>query len=154
MQGSLGWRQLAVERSADLLADERKLQWTLRLYTAFSQIAVVLGIVVPILAGSTVLASIQNVAGWPIITGLLTLVASVLVAIHKGLNCDAFHGRCREALAELRSIAMSYERLLSRPPAEDHHKALGPVEARLDRFYQSFCDVLPIRATRLLADRH
>jgi len=146
------WRDLLVERAEDLISDEKDLQRTLRRYQAFSNVAVVCGIVVPILAGSTVLTSIRGIVGWwPIASGAFMLVASVLIAVHKGLNCDAFHAKCRAALAQLRVLAMDYERVLNGPTHDGSAAVFDALELRLAAFYKDFMDVLPMRPTRLIA---
>ncbi len=154
MQRTNGWRPLVVERVEGLLADERKAQRTLYCYAAFSNIAVICGLVVPILAGSTVLASYQKDHGgnWPLLSGILTLAASVLVAVHRGLNCEGYHVKCRGALAELRSLAMSYERLLNTVAPEIAEQTFETLEARLVDFYKQFVEVLPLRPTQLLVE--
>ena len=151
MQDRDGWRALAADHAAALLADEQKVQRRLRLYGLLSSVAVILGIVAPILAGSTLLASSSHLAGWPTIGGILTLLASGGVALHKGLDCDRYHGKCRQALAELRSLATAYDRLFAGVRADDDLEVFTALETRLDTFYRTSADVLPLRPTRLTA---
>jgi hypothetical protein len=142
-------RLVAADHAADLLADEQKIQARIRIYELLSSFAIVLGIIVPILAGSTVLASVNNISCWPVVSGTLTLIASVGVALHKGLGCDRYHARCHQALAELRFLTTAYGRLLSDVHGDDHKNGFEAIEARLDRFYRDYVDILPLRATRL-----
>lgn len=148
-----GWRLLAAERLHDILRDERATQRTLRWYERFSRVAVFLGIVVPILASSTVVSSLsEKHSDWPFWTGLLTVVAAVLLALHKGLNCDSFHAKARATLTQMRGLAMAYERLLSNPDVE---AAAMPapfelLEDRLVQLYDKFADVLPMRPTKVV----
>jgi hypothetical protein len=149
VQGEEGWRHLAADHAADLLNDETKVQGRLKLYAFLSRVAVILGIVAPILAGSTVLASYSKVDHWPVVGGVLTLLASAGVALHKGLDCERYHGKCHDALAELRSLATAYDCLLSDAQANDDKGGFAALEVRLDKFYKNYADVLPLRPTHL-----
>jgi hypothetical protein len=83
-----GRRMIAGNHAADLLRDEQGVQKKLGQLRTLSRIAVILGIVAPILAGSTVAAAwLNDRTYWPLATGILTLVASAGVALHKGLDC-------------------------------------------------------------------
>jgi hypothetical protein len=149
MDDSGCWRQVATGHAEDLLADEIKIQSRLRIYGFFSWVALVLGIIVPILAGSTVLAALNPASGWPLVSGILTLIASAGVALHKGLGCEAYHAKGHQALAELRSLVTAYGRLLAGAPINDNVDSFPVLEARLDKFYRDYEELLPRRPTRL-----
>ena len=97
-------------RIRQLLLEERRYRLKLWIYGWLSWICVVVGIVVPLLVGSALLASPAGFGSkWGNIAGGLTLLAAVLTGLHKGLKCEAYHDACRRQIHSLRSIVEGFE---------------------------------------------
>jgi len=130
-----------------LRRDEKALQEKYNFYWWFSAIAVCLGIVVPILAGSTLLQVPPfKSAWWTPTAGVLVLLASVMTALHRGLNCEAYHATCRKVLMSMHGLILAYGDLANDPP-KDPGPAFAELEARLAELYDGAADVISVQPT-------
>lgn len=139
-------RELVEMRIKDLLREEDTIRGRLIPYHLFSQVAVVLGIVVPLLAGSALLTPLQaqspDVKLW---IGGFALLAAVLTAIHKGLNCETYQAQARVTSHRLRSLVEGFERTRALDPAA-LVAALEVLERRLEDLRASAFEIPPRRA--------
>ena len=62
-------------------------------------------------AGAAVFASSTTGINWKIWTGGAALLSALLVAIHKGLNCDAYQAECRRLVQAYSGLATRYRTL-------------------------------------------
>jgi hypothetical protein len=132
-------------RIDQLLEEERHHRRRLRLLRGLSWICVLAGIAFPILAGSALLGS-PDLFGpkWKLWGGILVLLAAVLTAIHKGLNCEAHHAECRRVIHQIRDLIESYEAALVLGP-DDPEPQVATLEARRRELRSQAFEVPPAR---------
>lgn len=135
-------KALARLRLEELPAEQRRLTRSLAFYRAFSHVAVLLGIVVPVLAGSGLVSDGGVLVAHRQLLAIAVVATAMLTALHKGLNCEVYHAGCRRAVNTLQSLVEGYEALgaSSAPGA-----ALADLEARLRQFRETAFDIPPIR---------
>lgn len=110
MSSQIEIRNFVNRRIRALCEEERRARSKLRIYQWLGWICVGAGIVFPLLAGSTLLASSELVGrDWTRIGGLLALLAAVLTGLHKGFNCERYQTDLRTRLNALHSLAESYQ---------------------------------------------
>lgn len=103
-------RAFVDHRIGQLLREERQYRIKLSIYGWLSWICVAVGIVVPLLVGSALLASPAGFGPrWGNIAGALALLAAILTGLHKGFKCEAYHDECRRQIHTLRSIVEGLE---------------------------------------------
>jgi len=141
--------RLAQLRQEELAAEQRRLTRLLGRYRVFSHVAVLLGIVVPVLAGSELANPTSALLNYQLagLSGRLMLAMAVLAtamltALHKGLNCEAYHAGCLRAVNTLQSLVEGYEAVGA---SHDPAAAVAALEARLREFRETAFDVPPLR---------
>lgn len=134
------------------LTDEAShLERKLLRYTRFSSIAVLFGIVVPILAGSALVTEGGVLEHYKWLVAIAVFAAAVLTAVHKGLNCEAYHAECRQAIHALRSIIEGFEAAVTLQ-AGQLPPAIGELEARLQHYRERAFDVPPRLSARPMGE--
>ena len=140
---------LVMSRIRDLTNEERRLELRLRTFRAFSQVAVLGGIVVPLLAGSMLVTEGGPLASYKPAIAIAVFITSALTALHKGLNCEAYHGECTRAIHELRSLVEGFEATVVLR-ADQVQPALDKLETRLQRYRERASDIPPRRSLRFV----
>jgi hypothetical protein len=135
-------RRLVRLRLEELPAEQRRLSRLLVLYQSYSHVAVLLGIVVPVLAGSGLVSTGGLLADHKQLLAIAVVVTAMLTALHKGLNCEAYHAGCRRAVNTLQSLVDGYEAVGASP---DPGAAVADLETRLRQFRESAFDIPPVR---------
>jgi hypothetical protein len=138
-----------VARTRELTAEEAHLERRLRAFRGFSQIAVLGGIIVPMLAGSTLMAEGSALASYGPVIAIAVFITSALTALHKGLNCEAYHSECLRAIHELRSLVEGFQATVTLP-ADQVQAALNQLEARLQRYREHASDIPPRQSLRFI----
>ena len=127
-------------RLRQLTDEEAHLRRKLFYYKSFSQIAILLGIIAPIFAGSALVGEGGILQDWKPYIALSVFLAALLTGIHKGLDCEAYHAECRRAIHALRSLIEGFEAALASEP--DHLQAmLDGLELRLQHYREQAFDV-------------
>lgn len=110
MSSQIAIRNFVIMRIRALSAEERRTRTKLLIYQWLSWICVAAGIVFPLLAGSTLLASPHLVGeNWTLVGGVLALLAAVLTGLHKGFNCERYQADLRAKLHALHSLVESHQ---------------------------------------------
>jgi hypothetical protein len=132
-------------RIDQLLAEEGHYRGRLRVLRTLSWLCVAAGIVFPILAGSALLGSPEIFGpGWKLWGGILVLLAAVLTALHKGLNCEAHHAEAKKTIHGIRDLVEGYEAALFLG-ADEFGPQLTALEARRAGLRANAFDVPPAR---------
>ena len=99
--------QLAMKRQEECEIYTAWLQKRIGLLSCFNWLTVLVPSLLAVTAGSALFAG----AEWgPAVAGA-ALLAAVLSAIHKGLNCDIHQADCRRLLKAYRALSKSYRTL-------------------------------------------
>jgi hypothetical protein len=137
--------RLARLRQDELAVEQRRLTRLLSFYQGFSYVAVLLGIVVPVLAGSGLVSEGGLLATHRQLLAVAVVVTGMLTALHKGMNCEAYQAGSRRAINTLQSLIEGYGAIaVARDPAA----AIEALEARLQQFRETAFDVPPLRQPR------
>jgi hypothetical protein len=134
-------------RIRQLADEESRLRSKLSLYRGFSDIAVLSGIIIPILAGSTLVTDGGILKDYKWLVAILVFAAAALTAVHKGLNCETYHAECRQAIHTLRSIIEGLEGIVTLE-ANQFQSAIGELEVRLQHYRERAFDAPPKLSTR------
>ncbi len=138
-------------RIRQLVDEESRLESKLPRYKRFSDVAVLSGIVVPILAGSTLITAggvLETCKGY---VAIAVFAAAVLTAVHEGLNCEAYHAECRQAIHALRSIIEGLEATVALE-ANQLQPAISELEVRLQHYRERAFDTPSRLSTRPIAE--
>jgi hypothetical protein len=140
----------AASRRDQLIQEEQRLRAKLTWYKGFSKVAVLAGIVVPVFAGSRLISD-SDIFGVPkIYVAVAVLIAAALTAIHKGLDCEAYHTDCRHAIQALRRLEEGYEALITRE-GESLRRTFDDLEVLLRRYRERAFDLPPRPRARAAA---
>jgi hypothetical protein len=142
-------KSLVATRIDELSIEEAAIESRLRFYRGFSHFAVLCGIVVPMLAGSTLVSNGGMLSDAADYIAFAVFVTGALTALHKGLNCEAYHAECMRSIHELRSLVEGYEAIITLSP-DQTPEALDKLEARLQRYRERASDIPPARSRRLV----
>lgn len=141
--------RLARLRQEELALEQRRLARLLVAYQTFSHVAVLAGIVVPVLAASELANPNSPLLNHPLLgasarvwLAIAVVITAVLTALHKGLNCEAYHAGCRRALNTLQSLVEGYEAVGA---SHDPAATVAALEARLRGYRETAFDVPPPR---------
>jgi hypothetical protein len=98
------------QREYELRIEQRAYELHLGVLEPFGAICIGGGIVLPLIAGFTLLGKPVFLGGsWELISGSLSLVAAILTGIHAGFNCDRYQGECRRLIKALQSLIEGYQ---------------------------------------------
>jgi hypothetical protein len=98
------------QREYELKIEQRAYEIKLGVLEPFGAICIGSGIVLPLLAGFTLLGKPAFFGNsWELISGSLSLLAAILTGIHAGFNCDKHHGECRRLIKALQSLIEGYQ---------------------------------------------
>jgi hypothetical protein len=76
------------------------------------------------------------------LVAILVFAASALTALHKGLDCEAYHAECRHAIHNLRSIIEGLEATTTLD-AKQLQSAIAELEVRLKQYRERAFDTPP-----------
>ena len=98
------------QREHELEAEYRAYEIGLGLLEPISSVCVGGGIVLPLIAGFTLLGQSELFGrNWELFSGGLSLLAAILTGIHTGFKCEQHQAECRRLIKELKSLAEDYE---------------------------------------------
>jgi hypothetical protein len=138
-----------VSRMRELTAEESALERRLRLFRGFSHVAVLGGIIVPMLAGSALVAEGGMLTSYGPVIAVAVFITSALTALHKGLDCEAYHSECMRSIHELRSLVEGFQSTVALP-ADKVQATLDQLEARLQRYRERALDIPPRQSIALI----
>jgi hypothetical protein len=102
--------KLFSQREYELKVEQRAFEIYLGVLEPFGAFSKGCGIVLPLLAGFTLLGQSKFLGGtWELISGSLSLMAAILTGIHTGLKCDDHQAECRRLIKELQSLVEGYQ---------------------------------------------
>ncbi|WP_421868104.1 hypothetical protein [Motiliproteus sp.] len=125
------YQQLAAERSAECGSRAAYFDQRLRFFSKSNWITVLVPSLLGVIAGSALLADTD-----PLWIGLGALVAGLLTAIHKGLDCDAHQAECRRLVQQYRGLETRY-RTLAQIESTDIAEELLKLDVTLAELRQS-----------------
>lgn len=131
-------------REYELTVEQRAFEIWLGLLEPFGAFSKGCGIVLPLLAGFTLLSQPEFLGeNWEPISGCLSLLAAMLTGIHTGLECDDHQAECRRLIKMLRSLVEGYQ--AAKATDKDELQArFDCLEIRLKGFRES-SDIRPAR---------
>lgn len=139
------YRRFAAIRVDQLVDEDASLRRWLLLVRLGSWPLQLVSIVFPVAAGSF---SISGFADYSTLVPLFSFVGAAAVALHRGLNCDAYQGALKRTTQAVRSIIEDYECIAAL--ADDKvADALKKAEARLHELRATSNDIPPRRRQRL-----
>jgi hypothetical protein len=135
-------RDYVISRIEQLTAEETAIESKLWWMRKFSHVAVVFGIVVPVLAGSTLASNGGLLEDLKIWIAVAVVLGGALTALHKGLDCEAYHAACMRSIHELRSLIESFQASVTLD-ADKRQATFAELESRLRRYRERARDVPP-----------
>lgn len=135
-------RDYVISRIEQLTAEETAIESKLWLMRKFSHIAVVFGIVVPVLAGSTLASTAGLLDDYKTWIAVAVVLSGALTALHKGLDCEAYHAWCMRSIHELRSLIEGFQASVTLD-ADKRQATFADLEVRLRRYRERARDVPP-----------
>ncbi len=103
----------------------------LRFFSKTNWITVIVPSLLGVIAGSALFSSINSV--W---LGVGTLIAALLTAIHKGLDCDSHQSECRRLVQAYRGLETRY-RTISDLKLDNASKLLVDIDEQLAELKES-----------------
>ena len=100
-------REVCARREAECRLGSYAYNRRLKLFGYTSWITVVVPSLLGVTAGSALFAT----DNWAPLVGAAALVAGLLTAIHKGLDCDAYQAECRRLIQAYNGVATRYRTL-------------------------------------------
>ncbi|SFG28772.1 hypothetical protein [Neptunomonas qingdaonensis] len=100
------YQRLAAERATECGERAAYFDSRLRLFSRTNWITVLIPSLLGVIAGSALFSSTHSV--W---MGFWVLVAALLGAVHKGLDCDAHQAECRRLVQAYRGFEVRYRTL-------------------------------------------
>ncbi len=100
------YQNLAAERQAECGERAAFFDRRLRFFSKTNWLTVLVPSLLGVVAGSALFAETSSV--W---MGVGTLVAVILTAVHKGLDCDAHQAECRRLVQAYRGLEVRYRTL-------------------------------------------
>lgn len=98
------------QREYELKVEQRAFEIHLGVLEPFGAFSKGCGIVLPLVAGFTILGQSKFIGGtWELISGSLSLMAAILTGIHTGLKCDDHQAECRRSIKALQSLVEGYQ---------------------------------------------
>jgi len=136
-------RQFAGIRVNQLEDEDLSLRRWLMLVRAGSWPLQLIAIVFPVAAGSVSLSDVhQAYVPW------FSFIGAAAIALHRGLNCEAYQGALKRTSQAIRSIVEDYEVIVALPD-EKVADGLRKAEARLHDLRATSNDVPPRRRQRM-----
>tara|TARA_R110001583_G_scaffold46347_1_gene145440 strand:- start:1597 stop:2022 length:426 start_codon:yes stop_codon:yes gene_type:complete len=122
------YRNIAAEREAECGQRAVFFDSRLRFFSKTNWITVLVPSLLGVVAGSALFATTSTI--W---MGIGILVAALLTAVHKGLDCDAHQDECRRLVQAYRGLEVRYRTLhqIERPNIVDELLALDSDLAEL-----------------------
>lgn len=146
MGGDVGrYRAFAALRVDQLEHEDGSLRQWLLFVRLGSWPLQLISIVFPVAAGSF---SIADLGADSTLVPLFSFVGAAAVALHRGLNCDAYQSALKRTTQAVRSIIEDYE-CIAALPDEKVADALRKAEARLHELRATSNDVPPRRRQSL-----
>jgi hypothetical protein len=109
------YQDIAAERQAECGERAAFFDSQLRLFSKTNWITVLVPSLLGVVAGSALFAKPESILwlglGTTIWIGIGTLLAAILTAIHKGLDCDAHQTECRRLVQVYRGLEVRYRTL-------------------------------------------
>ena len=132
------------QREYELKVEQRAFEIWLGVLEPFGAFSRACGIVLPLVAGFTLLGQSKYLGGtWELISGSLALMAAILTGIHTGLKCDDHQAECRRLIKSFKSLVEGYQ--AARITDENELKTrFNELEARLKELRDS-TDIRPAR---------
>ena len=106
--------EIAKSRQLECEATSIWLERRIRLLSKMNWLTVLVPSLLALIAGSAFFAGDD----WTPFVAIAALVAAVLSAIHKGLDCDNHQKDCRRLLCEYRALAVGYRKIAEIEPNE------------------------------------
>lgn len=139
------YRQFAASRVEQLEHEDRSLRRWLIMVRIGSWPLQIISIVFPVAAGSFSLADLPADSA---LVPMFSFIGAAAVALHRGLNCDAYQSAYKRTTQAVRSIIEDYE-CISALADERVADALKKAEARLHELRATSNDVPPRRRKAL-----
>ena len=140
------------QRERELVVEQRAFEIWLGVLEPFGAFSKGCGIVLPLIAGFTLLSQPDFFGGtWELISGSLSLVAAILTGIHTGLKCDDHQAECRRLIKVLQSLVEGYQAARTADDSDLQNK-FDELEIRLKELRGS-SDVRPARWSTRRAKR-
>ncbi|CAH0495054.1 hypothetical protein [Novosphingobium sp. CECT 9465] len=139
------YRQFAASRVEQLEHEDRSLRRWLIMVRIGSWPLQIISIVFPVAAGSFSLADLPADSA---LVPMFSFIGAAAVALHRGLNCDAYQSAYKRTTQAVRSIIEDYE-CISAVADEKVADALKKAEARLHELRATSNDVPPRRRKAL-----
>ena len=124
---------IARERVKECLIEAHAFRRRLALLSKTNWITIVAPALLSAIAGAAIFeVSEASVLGaqWKVWTGGAALLSALLVAVHKGRNCDFYQAECRRLVQEFEGLATRYRTLLQLD-VEEPRQRLEELELRL-----------------------
>lgn len=136
--------ELFSQREYELKIEQRAFEIHLGVLEPFGAFSKGCGIVLPLVAGFTLLGQSKLLSGtWELISGSLSLVAAILTGIHTGLKCDDHQAECRRLIKALQSLVEGYQAARTADESELKNR-FSELETRLKELRNS-SDIRPAR---------
>jgi hypothetical protein len=135
---------LFIQREYELEVEQRAFEIWLGVLEPFGAFSKACGIVLPLIAGFTLLGQPNYLGGnWEIISGSLSLMTAILTGIHTGLKCDDHQAECRQLIKSFKSLVEGYQAAKIADESELKTR-FHELEARLKELRDS-TDIRPAR---------
>ena len=95
--------EIAAERQAECMQKAAYFESKLRFFSKMNWITVLVPSLLAVIAGASIFAT-----GKTIFLGIVALLAALLTAIHKGLECDSHQAECRRLVQSYRGLETRY----------------------------------------------
>lgn len=130
------YQTIAAQRETECGERAAYFDGQLRIFSRTNWITVLVPSLLGVIAGSALFADASsswlglNASTW---LGIATLIAAILTAIHKGLDCDAHQAECRRLVQAYRGLEVRYRTLaeIETPAVVDELLALDAALAEL-----------------------
>ena len=124
-------KDIALKREAECNQRASYFESRLRFFSKTNWITVLVPSLLGVIAGSALFTSVNSL--W---LGIGTLVAALLTAIHKGLDCDSHQAECRRLVQAFRGLETRY-RTVSEIRMEDADEKLVYLDDKLAELKES-----------------
>lgn len=101
-------KEVCARREAECEVESQAFNKRLKLFGYTNWITVIVPSLLAVTAGSALFADNDE---WKLTVGLSALIAALLTAIHKGLDCDAYQAEARRLIQAYNGMATRYRTL-------------------------------------------